>query len=205
MSFVFSVNVKYHNPYIVVGYKDPKNLILQLFNVSANQWLIQKFQPNFNGQILNHPKNQSVAVDSRFFWYDAVKQRVVGYNLFSGECYLAEAHTHDHGAGDSKPCLAFISGGDDGSLNFCLQWLSPTKINGSPMVKFHCLVHLSWLGIAIVNKSLNFHHHHHLLKPGGAQSLQRHGHVYVPQPRNIHQKRGYILRPFVFQHHTKRT
>ena len=89
-----------------------------------------KISPNFNGQILNPPKNQPVVVDSTFFWYDAVKQRVVGYNLFSGEGYLAEAHTHDHGAGDSEPCLAFISGGDDGSLNFCLQWLSPTKING---------------------------------------------------------------------------
>ena len=107
MSSIFSVGVKYHNPYIVVCYKDPKNPILQLFNVSTNQWLVQKFQPNFNGQILNHPKNQPVTVDFRFFWYDAVKQRVVGYNLFSGECYLAEAHTHDHGVGDFKPRLAF--------------------------------------------------------------------------------------------------
>ena len=90
-----------------------------------------KFQPNFNGQILNPPKNQPVAIDSRFFWYDVVvRQRVVGYDLFFSECYLAEAHTYDHGAEDSKPNLAFISDGDDGSLNFCLQWLSPTKING---------------------------------------------------------------------------
>ena len=71
-----------------------------------------KFQLNFNGQILNPPKNQLVAIDSRFFWYDAVRQRVVGYDLFFSECYLAEAHTHDHGVGDSKPRLAFISGGD---------------------------------------------------------------------------------------------
>ena len=49
MSSVFSVDVKYHNPFIVVGYKDPKNPIVQLFNVSTNQWLIRKFQPNFNG------------------------------------------------------------------------------------------------------------------------------------------------------------
>ena len=162
MSSVFSVGVKYHNPYKVVGYKDPKNPILQLFNVSTNQWLIQKFQPNFNGQILNPPKNQPVVVDSTFFWYDAVKQRVVGYNLFSGECYLVEAHTHDHGVGDFELRLALKGGGDDGSLNFCLQWLSPTKINGLGSGILPLDFHLSWLGIATVNKSSNFHHHHHL-------------------------------------------
>ena len=94
MSSVFSVGVKNRNPYIVVGYKDSKNPILQLLNVFTNKWSIQKFQPNLNEQILDPPTNQPVAIDSKFFWYDALKHRVVGYDLFSGEYYLGGVHTH---------------------------------------------------------------------------------------------------------------
>lgn len=120
-------------------FKDPKNDWLQIFNVSTKSWSLKKFEPKYEGKILNPPTNQPVAVDSRLFWYDAVKQWVIGYNPFSGESYLAVVNTHDHGTSDSQPRLAFISDGDGGSLYCCIQWLSPATINANPMNKFHCL------------------------------------------------------------------